>query len=213
MDINYFDLVSAIIILLLGLKGILNGFFKEVFGLVGIIGGVFVASRVAEPVGEYLNNLIFHFGSSAAVKFLGFLTALALFWSLMVFLGYTFKRLSALSGLGPVDKILGFVVGASKFFLIASILAYSASSIKALESTLDSALETSVLFPIMSETGAFIMKMDPANISESINSTIESGEKAMKENATNFQTEAIKEQMQNIKEELAEQIAKQQKEN
>jgi membrane protein required for colicin V production len=31
MEINYFDLVASIIILLLGLKGILNGFFKEVY--------------------------------------------------------------------------------------------------------------------------------------------------------------------------------------
>lgn len=204
MDINYFDLVSAIIILLLGLKGILNGFFKEVFGLVGIIGGVFVASRVAEPVGEYLNNLIFHFGSSAAVKFLGFLTALALFWSLMVFLGYTFKRLSALSGLGPVDKILGFVVGASKFFLIASILAYSASSIKALESTLDSALETSVLFPIMSETGAFIMKMDPVGMSADINKTIEESTDALQKKTQEIVENVTQEKLQEIEKNLKE---------
>ena len=212
MEINYFDLVSAIIILLLGLKGILNGFFKEVFGLVGIIGGVFVASRVGDSVGEYLNNLIFNFSSPAAVKFLGFLTALALFWILMIILGQTFKKLSVMSGLGPLDKIFGFIVGASKFFLIASILAYSVSNIKALKSSLDSALGTSVLFPVMAETGGFIMKMDPADLNTTMNNTIAKGEEAFKKQAQDFANNATKEQIQEIKKELSKNIEKQVKE-
>jgi len=212
MEINYFDLVSAIIILLLGLKGILNGFFKEVFGLVGIIGGVFVASRVGDTVGEYFNNLVFNFSSPAAVKFLGFLTALALFWLLMVFIGQTFKKLSALSGLGPIDRILGFIIGASKFFLIAAILAYSASSIKAVKSSLDSALSTSILFPIMAETGAYIMKMDPSNLNESVNEAIEKGEEVLKDKAESLQVEATKEQINDIKKTISKQLDKQLKE-
>ncbi len=193
MDINYFDLVSAIIILLLGLKGILNGFFKEVFGLVGIVGGIFIASRLGNTVGEYLNNLIFNFSSPAAVKFLGFLTTLALFWLLMVIVGQLFKKLSALSGLGPVDRILGFVVGASKFFLIASVLAYSAYNIKPIRSSLDSMLENSLIFPIMVTTGDYIIQIDPVNMSEDLNKTIEKSTQVIKEKAQKQVNEHISE--------------------
>jgi len=212
MEINYFDLVSAVIILLLGLKGILNGFFKEVFGLVGIIGGVFVASRVGDTVGEYLNNLIFNFSSPAAVKFLGFLTALTLFWIIMILLGQAFKKLSSLSGLGPLDKIFGFIIGASKFFLIASILAYSISNIKALKSSLDSALETSVLFPVMVETGGVIIQMDPADLNTTVNNTIAKGEETLKKQAQELANSATKEQIEEIKKELSKNIEKQVKE-
>ena len=38
MEFNYFDIITGAIILLLGLKGIVNGFFKEIFALIGIIG-------------------------------------------------------------------------------------------------------------------------------------------------------------------------------
>jgi len=64
MEFNHFDLVIVSIILLLGLKGIINGFFKELFGLVGIIGGIFIASRVGDEVGLYLSDLIFNFENS-----------------------------------------------------------------------------------------------------------------------------------------------------
>ncbi len=202
MDINYFDLISASIILLLGLKGIINGFFKEAFGLIGIIGGLFIASRMGDTVGEYLNVLIFNFSSPSAVSFMGFLITLALFWLLMIIVGYTFKKLSKLSGLGPIDKILGFIFGASKFFLIAAVIAHAAYSIKAVKSTLDSTLKTSIIFPIMVETGAFIMKIDPVNLSTDINKSANTLSKKTKE----ITQKSVDTKVAKIKEELQEQI-------
>lgn len=204
MEINYFDLITASVILLLGLKGILNGFFKEVFGLVGIIGGIFIASRVGNSVGEYLNNLIFHFSSPAAVSFLGFLTTLAVFWFLMVIVGHLFKKLSSLSGLGAVDKILGFVFGASKFFLIAAVIAHAAYNIKAVRSSIDSALQNSVLFPILVETGGIIMKIDPVEISEDINATVQKGSDAIKEKTQELIDNSASEKIQEIKNQIKE---------
>ena len=173
MDINYFDLIAAIIILLLGLKGILNGFFKELFGLVGIIGGIFVASRIGDSVGQYLSNLIFHFSNHAAISFTGFLLTLVVFWLVMIAIGYTFKKLSVLSGLGIFDRILGFVFGASKFFLIAAVIAFAVNNVKALKPTLDSAFSNSVLFPVLVETGGFIMKIDTTDMGKDLNASVE----------------------------------------
>ena len=174
MELNYFDLVVSIVILLLGLKGIINGFFKEAFGLVGIIGGIFVASRLGDSVGQFLSDLIFNFENSSAIGFTGFLTTLAVFWLLMIALGLVFKKLTALSGLGALDKILGFFFGVSKFFLIAAVIAHAAYNIKTIKSVLDdTSLKSSVLFPILVETGSVIMKLDPVEISEDINATTE----------------------------------------
>ena len=190
MDINYFDLIAAIIILLLGLKGILNGFFKELFGLIGIIGGIFVASRVGDSVGQYLSDLIFNFSNHSAISFTGFLVTLALFWALMVAVGYAFKKLSALSGLGIFDRILGFVFGASKFFLIAAVIAFAVNNIKALKPTLDSAFSNSVLFPVLVETGGFIMKIDPVDVGADLNTSVK--------DATQKVSEKIEETKENI---------------
>ncbi|MEJ2499683.1 MAG: CvpA family protein [Campylobacterales bacterium] len=160
MDFNYFDLVVAAIILLLGLKGILNGFFKELFGLIGIVGGIFIASRVSKDVGAFLNDNIFHFESQAAVSFSGFLLTLALFWLVMVGLGHLFKKLGALSGLGVVDRIAGFVFGSGKFFLIAAVIAYALNNINAVRENISEPLAGSVLFPVLVETGGYIMHLD-----------------------------------------------------
>ena len=181
MEFNYFDIVASIIILLLGLKGIVNGLFKEIFGLIGIVGGIFIASRTGDTVGQYINDLVFHFENSSAISFTGFLFTLALFWLLMIIVGILFKKLSSLSGLGPVDKILGFVFGASKFFLIAAVIAHAAYNIKAVKSTIDDSMSSSILFPILVATGGFIMKLDPIEISNDLNVSMSENAQAMQE--------------------------------
>lgn len=193
MEFSYFDIVVSILVLFLGLKGILNGFFKEVFGLVGIIGGIFIASRVGDSVGKIINDSVLKFQNDAAISFTGFLVTLSLFWLFMIAIGLLFKRLSSVSGLGIFDKILGFIFSASKFFLIASVILYSTYNIKAMRANLDSMMQNSILFPILVKTGSFIMKLDPIEISNEINATIEKGSQILEEDITkNIENSALK---------------------
>jgi len=204
MDYSYFDIVATIIILFLGLKGILNGFFKELFGLIGIIGGIFIASRLGNEVGAYLSDLVFHFENSAAINFTGFLVTLAVFWLFMIFIGFIFKKLSKMSGLGPVDKILGFVFGAGKFFLIAAVIAHAAYNIKAVKSTIDSNLHNSVLFPVLVKTGSYIMKLDPVEITDTINDTIDKTKNEVQKQIDKSTVEIVNDAKQQIKESMPE---------
>ncbi|WP_455755832.1 CvpA family protein [Sulfurimonas sp.] len=199
MELNYFDLIVSIIILLLGLKGIINGFFKEVFGLIGIVGGIFVASRLGESVGQFLSDLIFNFENSSAISFAGFLTTLAAFWLIMIVVGLIFKKLSSLSGLGALDKVLGFVFGASKFFFIAAVIAHATYNIKAVKSVLDdTTLKNSILFPILVETGSVIMKLDPVEISEDIDEATKSIQDKAEKTLTENVQKQLKESMPNM---------------
>ncbi|NPA60420.1 MAG: CvpA family protein [Epsilonproteobacteria bacterium] len=203
MELNYFDIVVSVIILLLGLKGILNGFFKEVFGLIGIIGGLFVASRVGNEVGQYLSDMFLKLENVSAINFTGFLATLAVFWLFMIFIGVIFKKLSFLSGLGIIDRILGFVFGAGKFFLIAAVIANAAYSIKVAKSAIDESLvKNSVVFPILVQTGAFIMKLDPVEVSQDINETIDKVTDDISDKVVEKTKESAKEVVEETKKEL-----------
>ncbi len=173
MEFSIFDLVIGSIILLLGLKGILNGFFKELFGLIGIVGGIFIGSRVASSVGAALSDAVFKFESPAAISFLGFLVTLALFWGSMIGIGILFKKFSKMSGLGLMDKVLGFVFGSGKFFFIASVIVYAIYNFKAVRENFD--MEGSIMFPALVETGRIIMHIDGEKIADDINNSIDSG--------------------------------------
>lgn len=173
MDFNLFDLIILAIVLLLGLKGVLNGFFKELFGLVGIIGGIYVASRSAEYFGNIINNALFHFDSTTTVTFTGFLVTFAAFWTAMVMLGILFKKLTHISGLGVVDKLFGFFIGSSKFFLIFSVILFAAYSIKSFRAIIEPQFENSLIAPIMVETGSIIMHLQPLDLDTTLQENVD----------------------------------------
>ena len=179
MDFSIFDLIVGSIVLLLGLKGIFNGFFKELFGLLGIVGGIFIGSRIANDVGSFLSEAIFKLDSPAAINFLGFLVSLATFWGVMLGVGMLFKKFSNLSGLGFMDKVLGFVFGSGKFFFIASVIVFAIYNFKAVRDNFD--MEGSIMFPALVETGRFIMQIDGSEVVDDINNNIDKGVESAKE--------------------------------
>lgn len=161
---NYFDVAVGSIVLLLGLKGLMNGFSKELFGLIGIVGGLFVASHIGGPIGSFLNESLLHFETAAAVNLVGFVFTVGIFWLLMIALGTGFKRLSTLSGLGIVDQILGFFVGASKFFFIMSVIVYALFSVTAIRENFGDKMKDSVFFEPMVATGDFILHIETGKV-------------------------------------------------
>lgn len=164
MEMNYFDLAVGSIILLLGLKGLLNGFSKEIFGMVGIVGGVYVASHIGGFIGKFLSENLFHFETPTAINLVGFIFALGIFWLLMVALGAGFKKLSSLSGLGPLDRVLGFLVGSSKFFFIISIIIYALFSVTAIKENFEPKMANSFFYKPMLATGDFILHIESDDV-------------------------------------------------
>ena len=170
-ELNYFDLGAATVILLLGLKGLLNGFFKELFGTLGIIGGIYIGSSYATETGTFLSEKLFHFDNSAVITFTGFLATLAVFWIAMALIGGLFAKLTSMTGLGPIDKIMGFALATTKIFLILSVTVYALSNIKIIQSSVESIMENSVIYPILRNTGQVVVKIDPATFMDDKTST------------------------------------------
>lgn len=97
-NISMFDVISITLILILGIKGIINGFVKEVFGLIGIIGGIYFASRYAPEAGGLINDHIYHFSNQASMYLFGFIGVLVVFWVSSIFLGISLlKRLESVA--------------------------------------------------------------------------------------------------------------------
>jgi membrane protein required for colicin V production len=165
-NVSLLDLVSIALILFLGIKGILRGFVKEVFGLIGIIGGIFIASKYAQVAGEYADANFLNLHNKGSVYLIGFIAVLILFWLLATFIGAMLGKLVNSSGLGIVDKILGFIVGGAKIFLIFSVIIYVLSNIAIFRSSLDSMFSGSFMYPIFKDWGSKIVQIDPAQLAK-----------------------------------------------
>lgn len=169
------DLVSISLILFLGIKGMLRGFVKEVFGLIGLIGGIFIASKYAQTAGNYI-DVTFLKLEKASLSLIGFIAILILFWGLATLIGSLLGKLVNSSGLGIVDKILGFIVGGAKIFLIFSVIIYVLSSIGIFKGSLNSIFEGSMMYPIFKDVGSKIVQLDPSELNKDKAITIDKEE-------------------------------------
>ncbi len=171
-NISIFDIISLSLIFILGIKGVINGFIKEVFGLIGIVGGIFVASRFAEQMGQIINKNLYALESNATLYLVGFICVLIIFWILSLFVGHLLESLIKMSGLGAIDKLAGFIVGSAKIFLVFSILAVTLSNIEFIRTKADEYMSKSFMYPIFIETGAYIVKMDSDKITNDLKKTL-----------------------------------------
>ncbi len=172
LNLNYFDVIIASIILILGLKGFINGVIKEFFGLLGLIGGVYIASRMADQAAIFIDANFFQMENMAALKLIGFLAILASLWLISIAIGGLFSKLTYASGLGFMNRLLGFVVGGGKYFLIFALIITALSNVTLVKDNLEKYVKDSILYPYLRESGAFLINIDLTTFNADFNSTL-----------------------------------------
>ena len=173
IDFNYFDITIGAIVLILGIKGFMNGFIKEVFGLVGLVGGVYLASRLSNNASAFIDSNFIHIENTALLKLLGFLAILTIVWMGATIVGSIFSKLTSLSGLGFINRLLGFIAGGGKYFIIFALIVTALSNVTLVKDNLEKYVKDSVLYPYLLKTGASIIHLDPKVLGLEQSSTAE----------------------------------------
>lgn len=170
---NYFDIIISIIILLLAIKGFINGFIKEVFGLIGLIGGIYFASRLSDAAADFIDQNFMHLENLSLLKLIGFLAILLIIWLGATIIGSIFSRLSNATGLGFFNRLFGFIVGGGKYFLVFALITTALSNVTLVQESLTKHVEGSFLYPYLKKYGKTLINMDPKLVGIQSKSTIE----------------------------------------
>lgn len=163
-DLNRLDLIIGSIVILVGLKGFVSGFFKEIFGLIGIVLGIFLASRLSTAMATIISDNFVHIENKTLLTLGGFFAVLAIVWIGALSLGTLLSKLINASGLGIVNNILGFIAGGGKYFIIFAIIIAIFSNIALLKDTLNKYSKDSILYPYLIQTGTFLIHLDPQKL-------------------------------------------------
>ena len=172
-DFSIFDLIIIAITLLLGLKGLFRGFIKEVFGLLGIVGAIFVASRISKELGDLIAPILV-LENEATIKLIGFIVALVVVWLVIYSAGVVVSKIFSASGLGAIDRIFGFIFGALKIFLIFAVIAYALYQVQSFKKVIDEKFANSIVMPHLLSVGSFIIKLDTTAITQNLDKAVDS---------------------------------------
>jgi len=163
-NFNYFDVTVGAIILLLAIKGFMNGVIKEVFGLAGLIGGVYFASRLAGDAATFIDKNFVHIENAALLKLLGFMAILIIIWLSATILGSIFSKLTSASGLGFINRLLGFVAGGGKYFVIFALIVTALSNVSLIKENTKKYVKDSMLYPVLYKAGTAIIQINPESL-------------------------------------------------
>jgi len=173
MDFNYFDVTISAIVLILGIKGFMQGFIKEVFGLLGLVGGVYFASRLSDKAATFIDTNFLHLENASLLQLIGFLAILIVIWFSATILGSIFSKLTSESGLGFLNRLFGFIAGGGKYFLIFALIVTALSNVTLVKDNLEKYVNDSVLYPYLKEAGSYLINLDTSAMGLAVSDTTE----------------------------------------
>ena len=185
MNFNMFDIIIAALVLLLGIKGFMHGFIKEMFGLIGLIGGVYFASRLSGTAADFIDQNFMHLENVALLKLIGFIAILLIIWLSATILGSIFSKLTSASGLGFFNRLFGFIAGATKYFLIFGLIITALSNVSLVKDNVEKHVKDSVLYSYLQQAGSYLINLDPTTLGLESTSTTEVVKEIINMNDTN----------------------------
>ncbi len=159
MGLNIFDIVVIGLILLLSIKGLLNGFTKELFGAIGLIGGIFVASYFHKTVAEYIHNNITDALSINALNLLSLIVIFILFLTIVTYIGKGVALLGNNDSLSITSRLGGMLIKIIKLFFIFALIVFAFSTKAQVTEKFKDTLDNSKLYPLLKNAGATILNM------------------------------------------------------
>ncbi|WRG61484.1 CvpA family protein [Helicobacter pylori] len=161
---NYIDLALLVVVVAFGIRGFYHGFVSEVAGTLGIVLGVYLASRysvaVSVAVGNLFSEHLYDLRNETMTNLIGFLLVLASIWVFFLAFGVLLGKVLVFSGLGIIDKALGFIFSCLKTFLVLSFILYALSKMEVMKDANAYLQEKSAFFSTMKSVASKIMRLD-----------------------------------------------------
>ncbi|AFI05621.1 CvpA family protein [Helicobacter cetorum] len=157
---NYIDLALIVVVVAFGIRGFYHGLVSEVAGILGIVLGVYLASRYSIVIGQLFSEHLYNLRNETMTNLIGFLLVLALAWVFFLTLGVVLSKVLVFSGLGIIDRALGFIFSCLKTFLVLSFILYALSKMDLMKNIDAYLQEKSDIFPTMKGIASKIMRLD-----------------------------------------------------
>lgn len=183
MGLNIFDIAVIGLILLLSIKGLLNGFTKELFGAIGLIGGIFVASYFHKTVAGYIHNNVTDALSINALNVIALVVIFVLFLVVVTYIGKGAALIGDDDHISTTSRLGGMLVKIIKLFFIFALIIFGFSSKPKVAEKFKDTLSSSKLYPLLKNTGASILNLP-------IIANINLSKKAANNNVESSNTEA-----------------------
>jgi membrane protein required for colicin V production len=167
VDFSMIDMIIVGLILFLSLKGIVNGFLKELFNFIGLIGGVYFASRMNDSVGEFINVNIFPVENEPALKLVGFIAVFFAIWMVANLVSSIFEKTLPIE-VDFFSRILGYALTILRYVAIFALIIASLQNVEMIAEKLAKHSTDSQVIPTLHDVGVDLLNITEVNATKEI---------------------------------------------
>ncbi|HHH20717.1 MAG TPA: CvpA family protein, partial [Nitratifractor sp.] len=159
MGINIVDLVVVLLILLLSIKGLMNGFTKELLSAIGLIGGLFAATYFSGQLSEFIYSNLTDALSMNLLKVISTVLIFIVVWYVANLIGKGIALTGNSEYLSTTSRLAGMFIKMLALFFIFSLITFALSTKPQVAERFKDTLDKSKLYPLLKNTGAAILNM------------------------------------------------------
>lgn len=186
MDFQIIDIVLIAITLFLAIKGLVNGFSKELFNFLGLIGGIAVAARINDIVADMILKQGILPESMVQYKtVIGFVAVFVIIWIIFSIISSIFESFSS-DEIGIISRFFGYLIGVVRYASILALIIFAFNNSTFLKEKLTSYTQKSQLFEPMFEVAKNILNSD-----NNLTIILDSNSTTIDTNSTNSTINAI----------------------
>ena len=191
---HYVDIAVIIIVAVLGLRGLKNGLIHEIMGVLGVVLGIYFASKYCIDGAKYIELAGLSFENRYILLMLAFILILALVWIGFIVLGVIISRFVViLPEIAIINYFGGYVFSALKYFVILCVVVYGLTQVGFLKDPIKELTEGTRSYPIMYEVAEKIMSIEALqDLQKQYVEVEETAKKEVKKAATKAANEVVK---------------------
>ncbi|TLE08673.1 CvpA family protein [Helicobacter bilis] len=191
---HYVDIAVIIIVAVLGLRGLKNGLIHEIMGVLGVVLGIYFASKYCIDGAKYIELVGLSFENRHILLMFAFILILALVWIGFLVLGVIVARFVViLPEIAIINYFGGYVFSALKYFVILCVVVYGLTQVGFLKDPIKNLTEGTRSYPIMYEVAEKIMSIEALqDLQKQYVEVEETAKKEVKKAATKAANEVVK---------------------
>ncbi len=171
MGFHTVDIIIAVLILFLAIKGLINGFSKELLNFITIVGGIALAANFNTTAVKFINeqHIVPTIADSYA-KIVGFIIIIVAVWIIISVISSIINKFSSPT-ISPISRIFGYIISAVRYFVIFALIIFGINQSDFFKNEAKKLKTETKLFVPMTEIGATILNVDLNNSVEENNSS------------------------------------------
>jgi uncharacterized membrane protein required for colicin V production len=160
MGLHIVEVVIVGLVAFLAIKGLVNGFSKELLNFITIVAGVLIAARYNIIIVQLINEQdLFPQITGDFVEIIGFILILLSIWLLISLISSIITKLTS-RPISFLSRVLGYVLSAARYVFIFSLIIYWYQSAEYFEERATKLKAETQYFELMADWGAMILNID-----------------------------------------------------